>query len=511
MTRLLIGGPLLLLIACNSNINSNEYALPPDKSHFSWIGDGKEQPEKDYEYYLEDPSPVFRKEFIAEAGLRSAKLLITAAGYYQASINGERLDEVMLDPAWTDFSKRVYYSEYDITDLIDRDTNCIGVTLGNGFYNPLPLKMWGSRNLREDLNTGRPVFIAGIFLEYEKGKKDEIYTDNTWRYSYGPILRNNVYLGEIYDARREINGWNQPGFDDSSWKNAKISSGPGGKLEKAFFPPVRITERMKPVNIYSPSKGVYIADMGVNFTGVYRIKLKGPEGDTITFRFGERIYEDGSLNPMTAVCGQIKRKGVGGPGAPDIAWQADTFIIGSVAETWYKPEFTFHTYRYMEIKGLEYMPEIADIEGLVLHSDVVNNNSFSCSSNLINSIQQASERTFRSNLVSVQSDCAAREKFAYGGDLNASSESFIYNFDMHSFYIKTIYDWLDALNDSVFVDTAPYVGIKYCGLSWESAFLITQYYLYLYYNDIDLVQEMYKFNNEWMDKVARIHPDGWVS
>ncbi|MFN2396980.1 MAG: hypothetical protein ABR597_14970, partial [Bacteroidales bacterium] len=108
------------------------------------------------------------------------------------------------------------------------------------------------------------------------------------------------------------------------------------------------------------------------------------------------------------------------------------------------------------------------------------------------------------------SDCPAREKFGYGGDLNATREAFIYNFDMQSFYRKTIYDWIDAMNDSVFVDTAPYVGIQYCGLSWESAFLITQYYLYLYYNDEALVREMYEFNKKWMEKAARLHPEGWV-
>ncbi len=68
--------------------------------------------------------------------------------------------------------------------------------------------------------------------------------------------------------------------------------------------------------------------MGVNFTGDYRIRLHGNKGDTITFRFGERIYDNGELNPMTTVCGQIKRKGMGGPGAPDIAWQTDTYIMG---------------------------------------------------------------------------------------------------------------------------------------------------------------------------------------
>lgn len=131
-----------------------------------------------------------------------------------------------------------------------------------------------------------------------------------------------------------------------------------------------------------------------------------------------------------------------------------------------------------------------------MHTNVAKENSFSCSSALLNSIQKASERTFLSNLVSVQSDCPAREKFGYGGDLNATVETFIYNFDMQAFYRKTIYDWVDAMKDSCFVDTAPYSGIAYCGLSWESAFLITQYYLYLYYNDTDIIHELYALNNK---------------
>jgi alpha-L-rhamnosidase len=81
---------------------------------------------------------------------------------------------------------------------------------------------------------------------------------------------------------------------------------------------------------------------------------------------------------------------------------------------------------------------------------------------------------------------------------------------MQNFYRKTIYDWVDAMNDSSFVDTAPYVGIQYCGISWESAFLITQYYMYLYYNDLDLVKELYALDKKWMKKAASIHPNGLV-
>lgn len=501
---------LMWLLGCNSNKDDSKFNELNDNGSAKWLGDGKPQPKADSLFYLDDPAPLFRKEFALTRKLKSAKLLITASGYYRASINGARVGKNMLDPAWTDFNKRIYYSEYDITEMLRLENNCLGVTLGNGFYNLLPLRMWGKRNLREVVNTGRPIFIAKIILEYKDSAKEEIVTDSTWKFSYGGLMKNNVFLGEVYDSSREINGWDLPEFDDSSWDNPVYSEGPGGMLQKTFFPHVQVTNQITPVSIYESQKGIYIADMGVNFTGTYRIRLNGELGDSVVLRFGERIYADGTLNPMTTVAGQIKRKGMGGPGAPDIAWQTDTYIFGNNTVVWYQPEFTYHTYRYMEISGVNKKPGIKDIEGLALNSNVAVENSFSCSSELLNSIQEATQRTFLSNLMSVQSDCSAREKFGYGGDLNATSESFIYNFDMQSFYRKTIYDWVDAMNDSTFVDTAPFVGIQYCGLSWESAFLTTQYYLYLYYNDVELIKEMYELNKRWMEKAAQLHPLGWV-
>ncbi|WP_340112578.1 family 78 glycoside hydrolase catalytic domain [Maribellus mangrovi] len=476
-----------------------------------WITDTRELPKKDSLFYLDRPTPLFRKEFVLGDEIKSATLFITAAGYYKATINGQKIGKSVLDPAWTDYSKRIYYSEYDVTSSLIKGTNCLGVSLGNGFYNPLPLRKWGRRNLRNDLNkVGKPAFIAKLVISYENGKTQEIVSDNTWKFALGPLLQNDVYIGIVYDARKKISAWNWPGYDETSWNFAQKTESPGGKIQKAFFPPVQIVKELTPVEIYSPVTETFIVDMGVNFTGTYKIKLSGKVGDTIKFRFGERVYEDGTLNPMTTVAGQIKRKGVGGPGAPDIAWQTDSYIVGDTTNTWFSPEFTYHTYRYMEIKGLSKKPKISEIKGLFMHSNVSNENSFFCSSDLLNSIQEATERTFLANLVSVQSDCPAREKFGYGGDLNATSESFIYNFDMQAFYRKTIYDWIDAMNDSIFVDTAPYTGIEYCGISWESAFLITQYYLYLYYADTDIIKELYELDNKWMDKVARIHPDGMV-
>lgn len=499
---------VIIWLCCKVNIPL--YADDSDDLRgIKWICDAECQPLSDSLLYEEHPAPIFRKEFKVNGKIKSATLFITVAGYYTASVNGVRIGQNYLDPAWTNYSKRIYYSQYDVTKSISKGNNCLGVELGNGFYNSLPMKLWGWVNLRKMLPTGRPLFIARLHIEYVDGKIEDIVTDRSWKYNYSPIIKNNVYLGTVYDAQREIEGWNKPGLNEAKWVGAIEKPGPGGKLQSAFFQPVQIIDKIKPVKV-SSQKNVYIVDFGVVFTGIYKIKLIGIEGDTIKFRFGERLYDDGSLNPMTTVCGQIKRKGVGGAGAPDIAGQEDRYIFGNKKEIWYQPDYTFHVYRYMEISGLSQAPKIYDIEGIALSSNVKNDNHFSCSSALLNSIQTATVRTFLNNMISVQSDCAAREKFGYGGDLNATSESFICNFDMQKFYRKTVYDWVDAINDTSFIDTAPFVGINYCGLNWESAFLTTQYKLYVYYNDIEFVREMYDLDLKWMQKVAKIHPEGIV-
>jgi alpha-L-rhamnosidase len=510
MNRLIFIVIVLVFCSCNRSDNKVQIPLSDDLVKAAWISDTGLQPVNDSLFYDDDPAPLFRKEFTAEKDIKSAMLYITAAGYYTASINGKKVGNNYLDPAWTNYSKRIYYSEYDITTSVHAGINCIGVTTGNGFYNPLPMKMWGRYNLRDALPTGKPQFIAKLKLVYTDGKEEEICSGNTWKFAYGPVLKNNIYTGEVFNAGKEIPGWNKAGFDDSQWNVAKRQEGPGGKLQKTFFPAVQVTEIIAPLNISSTRKGVFIADMGVNFTGLYKIRIKGNAGDTVTFRFGERLFENGLLNPMTTVAGQLKREGMGGPGSPSLVCQTDRYIFGNKKEIWYSPEFTFHIYRYIEISGLSNIPDKTDIEGLAFNSNVENNNSFTCSSELLNSIQKATKRTFLNNLISVQSDCPGREKFGYGGDLNAVCESFIYNFNMHAFYRKTIYDWVDAMNDSVFIDTAPFVGIKNCGISWESAFLITQYKLLLFYNDVDIVQELYNLDLKWMEKVARLHPSGIV-
>lgn len=475
-----------------------------------WIGDAKKQPAADSLMYQDDPAPVFGKEFAVGRSIKSATLYITAAGYYSAAVNGKPLDQYPLSPAWTDYRKRVYFSEYDISPLLSKGENHISVMLGNGFYNPLPLAFWGHLNLRDALPVGRPVFIARIKIVYQNGKTADIVTDRSWKYKDGPVIRNSVYLGEVYDARREWNEKDASGILYKGWQPAVIKNGPGGQLQKAFFPQIQVIGVKKPIKVTEPVKGAYVVDMGENFAGTFRIKLHGRTGDTVWFRLGERIDQYGRLNPMTAVAGQIKKKGFGGPGAPELAAQEGMYIFGKDTLVTYTPRFSFAVYRYMEIYGLRQAPDTSQVRGLALSANVLDENRIATSNNLINAIQNATRRTFLSNLMSVQSDCPGREKFPYGGDLLATDEAFICNFDMQAFYRKVLYDWTDAVQDSVFIDTAPYVGLKYCGLTFESAMFDVQQNLYLYYGDTAIIRELYNFDLKWMDKANRLHPSGIV-
>jgi alpha-L-rhamnosidase len=481
-----------------------------------WIGDGKPAPAKEGDFYRDDPAPLVRKEFVAPERIARARLYITGLGYYEASINGRRVGDRVLDPGWTNYDKRVFYSVYDVTASVRPGLNCVGVMLGNGWWNPLPLRMWGSRDLRADLPLGRPCLIAQLVIEAEDGKTAIIATGPDWQVRGGPVLRNNVYLGEIYDARREIPGWDSPGASEAGWSPAVLCPGPAGALRAQPQPPIRVTARLRPVRVTAPRPGVAVFDLGRNFAGWARLRLRAPAGTRIRIRFGELLNGDGTLNTLTSVCGQIKgrRKDgrpVGGPGAPDIAEQSDTYIARGGGEEVYTPRFTFHGFRYAEVAGLPAPPALDDLEGLRLNADVAESGEFSCSNELFNRIQDMVRWTFLSNIFSVQSDCPHREKFGYGGDLVATADAFLANFDMAGFYAKAAADWADAARaDGMLTDTAPFVGIQYCGLAWAMAHPLLQTRLVQHYGDRRLVEDQYDTTSKWLDLVANSNPDGLI-
>ncbi len=462
------------------------------------------------EMFADHPAPLLRKEFALDKKIQRARIYVSGLGYYELHLNGQRVGDQVLDPGWTTYSKRVLYSTYDVTAQLQRGQNALGLMLGNGWYNPMPLRMWGVINPRDALTIGEPRALLQMVVEFTDGTSQTVVTDESWKTGDGPILRNSVYLGEVYDARKEQAGWDRQGFSEASWESARIVSEPLGQLRAQEAPPIRITRTLKPVKITEPKPGVYIFDMGQNFAGWIRLHVKGPAGTQIKMRYGELLYKDGSLNGMTAVVGQIKGGRANykydGVGMPKTAFELDEYILKGEGDEVYTPHFTFHGFRYVEVTGLSDKPDLSTLEGLRLNSDVESVGSFTCSNDMFNRIQEMVLWTELSNLFSVESDCPHREKFGYGGDIMVASEMAMFNFDMSRFYAKSVHDLAEAVRpNGGFTETAPYVGIadeslgeKAGPIGWASAHPWLIWELYQYYGDRRLLEEQYDAVKKWI-------------
>ncbi len=486
----------------------------------NWIYNGTAAPDSDADMYKDIPAPLFRKEFSTSKKIASARLYISGLGYYEAYINGDRVGDHVLDPGWTDYAKRVEYATYDVTGMLHAGNNAIGVMLGNGWYNPLPLYLFNRLNLRKILKIGQPEFIAQLNIVYTDGTTDQVVSDISWKTGDSPILMNNVYLGEKYDARLEQDGWDETGFNDSKWKTAVRAEAPGGLLVAELQPPIRITNFIAPVKMTEPKKGVYIFDMGQNFAGVARLKVNGPAGTKVQMRYGELLYPDGTLNDKSTIAchimegSYVKHR----PGAPLNANQTDTYILKGKGLEIYKSSFTFHGFRYVEVTGFPGKPNMKSVMGLRMNSDLDLAGTFECSDTLLNKIQHNAQWTFLSNVFSIESDCPGREKFGYGGDIVTASEAFMLNFDMATFYTEAIENFADDQHpDGGMPECAPDNGIYDDGLTpntgpigWMLAFPWLQKKLYTYYGDKRILEKEYNATQNLVEFIHQHAPGNLV-
>ncbi|MBD3373536.1 Bacterial alpha-L-rhamnosidase [candidate division KSB1 bacterium] len=490
--------------------------LDPGDWTGEWISDGRTPPEKDEDFYKPIPVPLFRKSFTVSKKVHKARLYISGLGYYNAYLNGQKAGDHRLDPGWTQVAKTVYYSVYDVTGKIHSGQNVMGIMLGNGWYNPLPMQLFGRWNLRKILTIGQPKVLAQLHIEYENGEIEHILTDTSWKTSTGSIIRNNVYLGEWVDARLQKEGWIESGYDDRDWEKAITAEPPNGELTWQFIPPIRHTRTLYPVHLTVPRPDTIVVDMGQNFAGVIRFRVSAPRGTEIKFRYAELLYKDGTLDFRTTAATQIKEGGIsGGPGAPATAWQEDRYICKGEGIEIFEPQFTFHGFRYVEITGLPYIPSLNDIVGLRLNSDLADNASFQCSNELFNKVQEVTEWTMLSNVFSIESDCPAREKFGYGGDMVTAGEAYNLNYDMATFYAKTVRDFSrDARPGGGMTECAPDIGINQRGVTEDTGpvgwtlvhpFLLEQ--LYRYYGNMELIKEQYQPLKDLVDFYHRHVPD----
>jgi len=433
---------------------------------------------------------IFRKEFAVSKDIKKARAYICGLGYYELRINGKKVGDHVLDPGWTDYEKKVLYVTYDITGYLKKGKNAIGVMLGNGRYSPSDETVKKS-GLRLKKYARSPVLILQIYIDFSDGSDMEVMTDDTWRTTKGPVMSDDIYDGEIYDARLEKSGWDYPDYDDSNWDVATIADPPKGKLvSQAGFPPVKVIKRIQPREITSPAPDVYVYDFGQNFTGWVRLYVSGPRGTRVNLRYAELIDSDGMINTTP------NRE----------ARATDTYILKGEEKEVYEPRFTYHGFRYVEVTGFPGTPTLDNLEGCVVHSAVESAGSFICSNQLINKIHQNIIWGQLSNLMSIPTDCPQRdERMGWMGDAQLTAEEAIYNFNMAPFYTKWIDDIKNAQREDGSVPDVvpPYWSIYPADPAWGTACIVIPWYLYLYYEDKQILEQNYPVMKGWVDFLGR--------
>ena len=445
--------------------------------------------------FPEIQTPMFRKQFAAKKNIRRARAYICGLGYYELYLNGKKVGDHVLDPAQTDYEQRAFYVVYDILDLLKSGDNALGIILGNGWYNQDIV--WG-----KGLNYGKPGVICQLMIDYDNGETEIIGSDGTFKITASPILNNNVYAGEEYDARLEINGWSEPEFDDSDWQNAKWISDLSPVLKSQIIPAIKKIKTLKPISVNQPKPGAFVYDMGQNFSGWVKLKIEASAGTIVQLRFAERLFDDGMIDPSTT-----------GPSATKVV-QTCTYICKGDGEEIWEPRFTYHGFQYVELTGLPFEPSLETIEGIVVHTAVETSGKFNCSDKMINKIQEAALWTELTNLHGLPTDCPHCERCGWLGDALITAEMTIFNFDMALFWSKFIEDIETTRRGGLPQNIAP--GKRLCGAKpdWQMAFILVPWYLYVYYGDKRILQQHYDGMKLLMDHFKNMSeeytlPDGF--
>ncbi len=447
-----------------------------------WIGNDLTALGKGKTYHL-PPSPFFRKETELKPGVKSARLFVTSLGLYEFQINGKRIGNDYFTPGWTDYNKRVYYQTYDITSNVSEGKNAFGAILADGWYagylgyalligNPVV------RNFYGDV----PLLKAQIEIEYATGEKELIATDQSWKTNHGPILEADILNGETYDANLEFDHWSSPGFDDSVWKNSSVYPDKAErKLESYPGNPIQVFQELKAKAVTVRPGGKYIFDLGQNFAGNVRLKVKGNKGDVITMKFGEMLFPNGDI-----MIENLRK-----------ARATDTYILkGSPeGETW-TPRFTYHGFQYVEVSGFRTEPTTDAITGIVLTSATPEVGSFETDSKMVNQLYHNIVWTQRSNYFDVPTDCPQRdERLGWTGDAQAYVQSATFNNDISAFFNK----WLVDLNDAQRADNtyplyAPAPNVRITDTyspGWSEAGIVCPYTIYKTYGDTRMIRQFW--------------------
>jgi alpha-L-rhamnosidase len=360
-----------------------------------------------------------RDTFNVPKTVTSARLYATSLGAYQIFLNGKRVGDEVLSPGWTDYRLRLKYQTYDVTSMVAKGNNAIAALLAPGWYST-PLQWFQQPNI---YGVAPPSLRAQLRIEYSDGSADLIATDDKWKATVSPTLKAEIYDGETQDARLTKPGWNTAKFADAAWQPVEIHDSAVGQfsIDGQDFQPIRVERTLIPKAMTMPKPGVYIFDMGQNFSGVEHLRLKGPAGTDVQVRTGEILNSDGTLytdNLRTAK-------------------STDHFILAGQGIEEFQPQFTFHGFRYLELTGLPEKPMTDAVKGIVFHTDAPFTAELNTGSTLINSLWKNILWGQRSNFVGVPTDCPQRdERLGWTADAQVFWRTATFNMDLAAFSRK---------------------------------------------------------------------------
>lgn len=449
-----------------------------------WIGAAKEI-----------VSPIILRRFNV-SDIKSATLIITGVGYFEAKINDNAVTDYMYLPVITDYeprdltlcahkgttgttTNRIYYYNFDITKLVSDGENLLTIQLGNGWYRQQERIAEGNMSFGDTLKC-----IYKIVIEAENGMI-ELCSDGSETYTDSAVRFSNIYLGEMVDYSIKL----------QEEKAVNILPSPKTILCEAMGTPDKVIRTIKPKKIVE-TNGKHIFDAGENITGVVSVKTDS----TVTLRFAENINEDMSLNfTSSAASYRTTRSG-------ELQIMTDTFISDGTPRT-FEAKFTFHAFRYFEIAG-----KFDDLIVKVIHADTPITSTFTSNHEGMNFLYDAFLRTQLDNMHgSIPSDCPHRERLGYTGDGQLVAPTAMMMLDTKEFYKKWIQDILDCQDlDGHVRHTAPFMGGGGGPGGWGSAVVIVPYAYYKQYGDTDIIEQCYDGMKLWISYLLSRQENGLV-
>lgn len=426
------------------------------------------------------PAPHFRK-VVRVAGPRAGSVAITGLGYFELYVNGCKVGDDVLSPPYSQYEERVYFLTYEIGPYLREGENVFAVILGDGMYNVHLRNAW---NYDTAHWRGLPKFILKGSIEGEE--RVEFESDGSWKVAFGPILSTDIYGGETYDARKELGAWLEPDFDDSAWETAVSCPSPTRELDFLPMAPARVLGELEPVSFWKTPEGPWIFDLGLNVSGVARLRAAAPAGTIATLTYSEKLLD-----------GRLDLRGHHEHTAPADRHliQKDRYVFkGQGLEEW-QARFTYHGFQYVEVEGL---PEVdrGTVLGKTIHSDLRRRGDFACSNELLNRVFAACDRSNLNNFQGLPTDCPHREKNGWTGDVHLSIDYNLLSFDCEGIFRKWIRDLSDVQNRSGQIPAiAPTPGWGYnwiTGPAWDSALILIPWSIYLYRGELGILEESYE-------------------